>query len=73
MYQSRRSSVRPPVRPCVHMSCKRNTSLTDEVILMKLYTVAVYDQTMYLKEDIPDWMYVKGDEYWYGTGQPFII
>jgi len=55
------------------MSCKRNTSLTDEVILMKLYTVAVYDQTMYLKEDIPDWMYVKGDEYWYGTGQPFII
>jgi len=32
-----------PVRPFVHISCKYNSSLTDELILMKPYTVAIYN------------------------------
>jgi len=39
------------VHPSAHMSCKSNSSLTDEPILMKLYTVAVYHLRMYMKED----------------------
>jgi len=35
----------------VHMSCKHNFSLMDEAILMKLYTVAVKDLRMCMKED----------------------
>ena len=33
------------------MSCKHNFSLMDEAILMKLYTVAVKDLRMGMKED----------------------
>ena len=37
------------------ISCKRNSSLMDEVKLMKLYTAAihVYNISIYTKEDIP--------------------
>jgi len=34
------------------MSCKRNFSLTGELILMKLYRVAVNDLKMCMKKDI---------------------
>jgi len=35
------------------MTCKHNFSLTDEPILMKLYTHVVYDLRVYMKEDKP--------------------
>jgi len=40
-----------PVRLSVLMSCKYNSSLTDEQIQIKLYTVAVYDLGMFMKAD----------------------
>ena len=36
----------------IQMSCKRNFSLTGELILMKLYRVAVNDLKMCMKKDI---------------------
>jgi len=36
----------------VLISCKCNSNLTDELILIKLYTVAVYDLRMCIEEDI---------------------
>jgi len=44
----------------VQMSCKRN-SLDDEPILMKLFTVAVCDLRMYMKEDNLNPKYLKED------------
>ena len=38
----------------VHISQKRNSSWTDEPILMKLYTVVVYSLRMCMKERISD-------------------
>jgi len=35
------------------MTCKHNFSLTDEPILMKLYTNVVYDLRVCMKEDKP--------------------
>ena len=46
---SRKYLVRLSVRPCYLF--KRHSSLTDELILMKLYIVAVYDLTMCLMKD----------------------
>ena len=43
------------------MSCKPNSSLPDEPILMKLYTVAVYVLNLCTKEDKPGRNYIKGD------------
>jgi len=43
------------------MSGRRNSSLIDEWILMKLYTVEVYDLRMCMKEDNPGQKYVKED------------
>jgi len=45
----------------VHMSCKCNSSLMDEPILMKLYTIAVYHMCM--KEDNPGLKHFKGDKF----------
>jgi len=42
-----------PVHPYVQMSCKKNFTLTDEAIQMKLYTVEVYDLRMCMKEGKP--------------------
>ena len=47
-----------PVYPSVQMS----NSLTEEWILMKLYTVAVYNLMMCLKEDNPSRNYFKGHD-----------
>ena len=41
-------------------SCKHNSSLTDEPILMKLYAVAVHNLKMCVKEDNPNLNYLKG-------------
>ena len=49
-----------PVCFSVQMSCKR-FSFTDELILIKLYTVTVYDLRMCMKEDNPSLKYFKGD------------
>ena len=40
------------VHRSVHISYKRNHSLTDEPVLVKLYTVAVYNLWICMKEDI---------------------
>jgi len=45
----------------VQMSCKRNSSLTDEPKMMKLYTVAVYDLKMCMKGDKPGLKYFMAD------------
>jgi len=37
--------------PSVRMFCKRKSSLTDEPVLMKLDTVAVYDLMVCMKEN----------------------
>jgi len=55
---------KPPclsLRLSVHMSCKHNSSHTDEPLLMTLDTVEVYDQTMCMKKEktCPD--YFQGD------------
>ena len=42
-----------PVCPSVWLSCKLNSSLLDELILMKLYIVTVYYLRMCIKEDNP--------------------
>ena len=47
------------------MSCKHNSSLTDEPILMKLYTVIVYDMKMCMKKENPDSNYFKWDNWSY--------
>ena len=41
-----------PVRPSVHISRKSN-SQTDEPILMRLYTVVVYNLRMWMKDYNP--------------------
>ena len=46
---SRKFPIRLSVRPCYLF--KRHSSLTDELILMKLYIVAVFDLTMCLMKD----------------------
>ena len=43
------------------LSCKCNSSLTDQPILMKLNTVALYKLRMCMKEDYPGLKYCKGD------------
>jgi len=47
------------------MSCKYNSSLTEEQILMKLYTVLLYDLRLYMKEAYSSSNYIcsyfKGD------------
>ena len=42
-------------------SCKCNSALTDKPILLKLYTVAVFNLRMCLKEDNPCLDFFKGD------------
>jgi len=62
-------SLYPLQSPClsvhthmfVHMSCKCDFSLTDEVLLMKLYTVAVYNLKMCMEENTPGLKYFKKD------------
>jgi len=49
-----------PVRPSVQKFYNRNFSLTNEVILMKLYTVAVYHLKMCSKEYKPSVNKCKG-------------
>ena len=51
-----------PVRLSVQMSCKRSPSITDELILMKLYTVVVCDLRMSMEKDICGSKYLKGDD-----------
>jgi len=41
------------IRPSVHISCKRSVSLTDELILIDLYTITVLDLRMCMKGDNP--------------------
>ena len=50
-----------PVPLPVQLSCKCNSSLTDQPILMKLYTVTVFDMRICRKEDNPGPNYFKGD------------
>ena len=49
------------LRPSVSISHERNCSLTDERILIKRYTVVVYDLRMCMKEEDLDTNYFKGD------------
>ena len=44
-----------------HMPCKRNYSLTEELILLKLYTLAEYDLRMCMEEEDPGPKYFKED------------
>jgi len=55
------SYVRPSVRPSVQNASQRNPSLTDESIMRKFYTVAIYDLRMYIKEDYPGMNYFMTD------------
>ena len=50
------------------MSCKHNSSLADTLILMKLYTVVVYDLRMFIKEDNSGRKNIKGENYLCRTG-----
>ena len=50
------------VRQAVSYACKRNSYLTDEPILMKLDTVAVYNLIICIKEDNHGPKYFKGDD-----------
>jgi len=50
------------VHQAVHMTCKCNSSLMDEPILMKLYTVAVYNLRVYMKDN-PGPNFFKGDNW----------
>ena len=50
------------VRLSVSYACKRNSYLTDEPILMKLYTVTVYNLIICIKEDNHGPKYFKGDD-----------
>jgi len=50
------------------MSSKRNFCFMDEPILMKLYTVALYDLRKCMKEEDPGRSYFKGDYKSYKTG-----
>jgi len=50
-----------PVRQSVHMSCKHNSRVTDGPILMKHYTVAVYNLRICMKEDNRGLKYFKGE------------
>ena len=45
----------------VHMSCKRNSSLLDQLMLINLYSASVYDLRMCMKEDNSGPNYLKGD------------
>ena len=56
---SRKYLVRLSVRPCYLF--KRHSSLTDELILMKLYIVAVFDLKMCLMKDNLGRKNIKGD------------
>ena len=51
----------------VQMSHEPICSLTNKMILMKLYTVAVYFPRMSMKEDNPGPDYFKGDNYLCGV------
>ena len=51
----------------LRLSCKCSSSLMDEPMLMKLYTVAVYTLRMCMKEDNPGSNYFKGDNKLCGT------
>ena len=50
-----------PVRISVQISCKPNSSWLHELILMALYTVAVYNVRMCMKENSSGLKYLKGD------------
>ena len=45
----------------LHISQKHNSVLTDDLILIKLYTFAVYNLKMCIKEDNPSQNYFKED------------
>jgi len=53
------------VRLSVYMSCKCNPSLSDEMILMEHYTVAVYNLRICMKRDNSGPAYFKRDKYMY--------
>jgi len=59
-YIPRAIKVHPTVQK---MSCKRNSFLTHELILIKLYTVVVFNLRMCIKKNNPGWKYFKGDDY----------
>ena len=72
---SARPSVCPSICPSclsVQMSCKHNSPLRDIQMLMKVYTVAVYDLRMCKKEDNPGPNYFKGDNRQLDSGYPFL-
>jgi len=50
------------VRQSVQMPCKHNSSLTDDLVI-KLYTIVVYDLKMCKIEDISRSNYFKGDNF----------
>jgi len=47
--------------PNYQMSHKHNSSLTDELILRKIYTIAIYDLMMCIKKENPGPKYFKGN------------
>ena len=49
----------------IHISCKPNSPLKDEPILLKLYTVVDYDLRMCMKNHNLDPKYFKGDNWTY--------
>jgi len=55
------------------MSCKHNSLIEDELILMKLYIVVVYNLRMCIKEENPGSKCIKGDNYVCCTGVFFVI
>jgi len=55
------------------MFCKSNSPIPDELILIKLYTVALYGLGICMKEDNPGLKNIKGDNYLCGMGYLFVI
>ena len=53
------------------MFCKSNSPIPDELILIKLYTVALYGLGICMKEDNPGLKNIKGDNYLCGMGLSF--
>ena len=61
------SPMNHPLCPSIYMSCKPNFSLMDEQVLIKLYTVTVYDPRMCTKKKL-GFKIFQGDHHKCGMG-----
>jgi len=57
------TSIIPSIGLSIFLVCTTPPIKTDELILIKLYTVAVYNLRMFITENNPGLKYFKGDNY----------